>query len=632
MIPSFERARGREGRRLASSRGRGLILWFCGLSLLGACRGSSRRPFDLVKAGLITIATPPETDAVPPKPPSVREPVFPYLDAEPSDRALSVGDTSSGRVVHAKELVESDSIGILPKQRERDLKYGTEELVNLLQDAGKSLHDETSTKLWIGNIGKRGGGDIPFSVSHNAGRDADVALSYLDAANNPIDPPGLVALGKDGFSKDRSVQLDAKRTWITVRALVTDEGSDVEYIFLSDPLRKKLLTWGRDHGAKPSVCERVANVLRQPAGAAPHDDHLHVRIYCSAIDLSAGCVDTGTERPLVAARVQARSEKVREAVAALGAEDPSLRARAVLRLALLDETEKLSLITKLSDDPSPNVRHAVVTAIARLGHEENAAGLARRFAMETDPAVRERIVLAAAVLGGARGGEILERAIETAEPEAEEVTSSARGALHPIDVRLAVDLLDGECLAMPLEQRGCSVRAYAVAVAGRADRLEPVPGLVALLVSPDASLRAAAAESLALITNHRFGDAWTDDAATAPHREAQKRYEDLWKKLQKSPRTAWIALGFAASGFKVRSFDQKSVWELVRATAAESHLSYNAREMLARIADEPSASVTWPADEACAYYLRIFQQRRRFHLDKPPVLVARTCAALKIRE
>ncbi len=609
-----------------------MILWFCVLSMLGACRGGTRPPFDLAKAGLVMTATPPVTDTEAPKPPTVREPVFPYLDAEPSDRALSVGDTSSGRVVHARELVESDAIGILPKQRERDLKYGTEELVGLLEAAGKSLHDETSTKLWIGNIGKRGGGDIPFSVSHNAGRDADVALSYLDAAHNPIDPPDLVALGKDGFSKDRSVQLDAKRTWITVRALVTHEGSDVEYIFLSDPLRKKLLTWARDHGEKPSVCERVANVLRQPAGAAPHDDHLHVRIYCSAMDLSAGCVDTGTERPLVAARIEAKMEKVREAVAGLGAADPGLRARAVLRLALLDQTERLSLITKLSDDPSPNVRHAVVTAIARLGHEEDAAGLARRFTLETDPAVRERIVLAAAVLGGARGGEILSKAIEAPEALPDEVTPSALGAPHPIDVRLAVDLLDGECLAMPLEKRGCSVRAYAVAVAGRADRLEPVPGLVTLLMSPDASLRAAAAESLALITNHRFGDAWADDAATVPHLEAKKRYEELWRKLQKSPRTAWLALGFAASGFKVRSFDQKSVWELVRATAAEPHLSYNAREMLARIADEPAASVTWPADEACAYYLRIFQQRRRFHLDKPPGLVARTCAALKGRE
>lgn len=569
----------------------------------------------------------------PPPVDTCREPVFPYVAGEATNETLSVGDTSNGRVVNAKALAENEALAILPKQKARDLAFGSEELVGLLEHAGAELHRATGTRLWVGDVGKRGGGDIPFSVSHNAGRDADVALSYLDGSGKPIDPPDLVPLGKDGVSKDGSLRLDPERTWITVRALVTAPGAHVEYIFLSEPLKKKILKFAREHGEKPSVMERAAEVLRQPAGAAPHDDHLHVRTYCTARDLGAGCVDTGTPRPLRADDVSTRKDRVDRAVAMLRAGEPLDRVRAILRLALMDEKGHLDDVAKLLDDPSPNVRHAAVTATAELGSAADVSRLAKRFATETEPAVREQILLASAILGGADAGKVLADAIvagEDAVPaSAPPPHAQAVEAPRPVDLVLGVDLLDGASLASPLPRRAPSVQAFAIALAGRADRIEPVPALIALLGSRDDALRASAAESLALVTNQRFGEKWGAGADTSACEEAKKRYEALWKKLAKSPRDAWIALGFTTAGFKVRALDEASVWELVRATAAEPHLSYNAREVLARIAGEPTRGALGPADAACSYYLRLFQERRRFHVDKPPSVVQRACALLK---
>jgi hypothetical protein len=36
--------------------------------------------------------------------------------------------------------------------------------------------------------------------------------------------------------------------------------------------------------------------LHQPGDSAPHDDHLHLRIYCSQNDRPLGCVDRGPVR------------------------------------------------------------------------------------------------------------------------------------------------------------------------------------------------------------------------------------------------------------------------------------------------------------------------------------------------
>ncbi len=92
---------------------------------------------------------------------------FPFLPGEDPSASISVGDTSHGYLVGGAQLVENDAVGILPEQRKRNLSYGTRALIEMVQLAGQALYKETKTRLWVGNIGKREGGDISWSVSHN---------------------------------------------------------------------------------------------------------------------------------------------------------------------------------------------------------------------------------------------------------------------------------------------------------------------------------------------------------------------------------------------------------------------------------------------------------------------------------
>ncbi len=345
-------------------------------------------------------AEPTAIDDAPAPPAADPEPVYPYLDDEDETVSRSVGETSHGRVVHAVAIEESDALAILPRQKERDLAYGTEGMAKLLARAATALHDATKTKLFIGDVGKKGGGHIRYSVSHNAGRDADVAFSYLDARGAPVDPPDLVPLEKTGVSKDGSLRFDAARTWITVRALVTSPDAEVQYLFISEPLKKKLLLYARDHKEKSDVVERAASVLGQPGGSAPHDDHLHVRIYCSERDVASGCVDTGRIPPEKRSFASARAERIDHAVKELAATEAKKRARALLRLGVLDAEEMEDRITASLDDPEPEVRHAAASALGAIARTPVAATLAKRFDVERDAWVRQRDLEAAVAVGG----------------------------------------------------------------------------------------------------------------------------------------------------------------------------------------------------------------------------------------
>lgn len=550
------------------------------------------------------------------------EPAFPFLDDEANDRSRSVGNTSHGRVVHAVEVVESDALAILPKQKERNLRYGSTELIGLLDFAAKGLFDATKTKLWLGNVGKKGGGDIVYSVSHNAGRDADIAFSYLDAAGKPVDPPDLVPLDKDAKSRDGTLRLDAGRTWITVRGIATAPDVEVEYVFISEPLKKKVLAWARDHKEPPEIIQRAADVMRQPGGSAPHDDHIHVRIYCSALDIASGCLDTGQIAPTKKNFSTSRDERVGHAVQQLASRDPVRRTNGVLRLGVMRAAEAMDRVVAALNDDALEVRYAAATVIGALGGAAESAPLSIRYPIEPDPRVRRRLLEASVAIGGDVAGDMLRQSINAVR--------TATGAAVP-DIRsLRLDLLDGGPFRNDLTTDDAFLRTFAVRLAGRAQRMESVPALIGLLDSTDHWLRTTAIESLSLLTNFSLGERWLDDAATEAHAKGRVAFEDLFRTLEQSPRDVWLAEGFRRAGYRVKAFDRTGVWELVRASANEGFIGANARAVLARIANEAEVPWTLGANEACNYYLDYFTARKkRFRLEGAPPSVRAACPVAK---
>jgi penicillin-insensitive murein endopeptidase len=67
----------------------------------------------------------------------------------------------------------------------------------------------------------------------------------------------------------------------------------VQWLLIHRDLRALLLRHARKVGADPEILAYAEKVLHQPAWALPHDDHLHVRVYCSPEDVARGCRDTG---------------------------------------------------------------------------------------------------------------------------------------------------------------------------------------------------------------------------------------------------------------------------------------------------------------------------------------------------
>ena len=60
-----------------------------------------------------------------------------------------------------------------------------------------------------------------------------------------------------------------------------DPEARVQYVFVAHGIEQRLVAEGRRRGFSPSVIDRAARVMVQPAGNHPHRNHFHVRIYCS---------------------------------------------------------------------------------------------------------------------------------------------------------------------------------------------------------------------------------------------------------------------------------------------------------------------------------------------------------------
>ena len=91
-------------------------------------------------------------------------------------------------------------------------------------------------------------------------------------------------------------RFDIVRNWALVRALLSDPYMEVEYLFCSRSLKSYLLAHAQRIGEDPALIERAEELLHQPGDSLPHDDHLHLRIYCAADDRAYGCVDRGPAR------------------------------------------------------------------------------------------------------------------------------------------------------------------------------------------------------------------------------------------------------------------------------------------------------------------------------------------------
>jgi penicillin-insensitive murein endopeptidase len=154
------------------------------------------------------------------------------------------------------------------------------------------IHD---VRIVVGDLSTRGGdGGDRFHRSHQSGRDADLLYYFRDASGKPVEPDAMHALDRDGHAKDGSgLVLDVNRQWLLVRELLTAPEANVQWLFIYQPLAKLLIKHAEDIGEPAELVARATLALRQPGDSAPHDDHMHVRVYCTEADKADGCLDMG---------------------------------------------------------------------------------------------------------------------------------------------------------------------------------------------------------------------------------------------------------------------------------------------------------------------------------------------------
>lgn len=194
--------------------------------------------------------------------------------------SLSVGWPNHGWQVRAKRLRAAPHLAIQTKSRKH--VYGHPSLVLMLQRSAKQIaRSRPGSVLLVGDLSARDGGPLAGHHSHQSGRDADVAFYARDAKGRPVKLSGFVAFDGDGKAKDGSgLIFDDDRNWLLVKAWARDDRAAMAHVFVSNPLRGRLLRHAQKSAANRKYIALVSALFKQPENAEPHDDHFHVRIRC----------------------------------------------------------------------------------------------------------------------------------------------------------------------------------------------------------------------------------------------------------------------------------------------------------------------------------------------------------------
>ena len=195
---------------------------------------------------------------------------------------LSVGSPTDGHLVGGAHLDESPWLRVTPCYQGEDVRWGLEGLVSLIDHGARAVRKQfPDSVLSVGHLSRRGGGDLDRHASHESGRDADVGFYITNQQGKPIYADHFVRFLGDGTAPSwPGARFDDARNWAFIASIVTDAHAHVSYLFVASPLRARLLAYAQKIGAPYATRVRASELMAQPRGALPHDDHFHVRISC----------------------------------------------------------------------------------------------------------------------------------------------------------------------------------------------------------------------------------------------------------------------------------------------------------------------------------------------------------------
>lgn len=474
--------------------------------------------------------------------------------------AQSVGSTAKGELRGGRQVpMNGDTLAVLPAHHHRKLNWGTDYLVATLERASRYVRRRhPGSVLLVGNLSRRRGGPIGFSVSHQSGRDVDIAFYVRDHLGAVAQLRNLVHFDDQGKAIHHLPRLvfDVPRNWSLVAGLLSDRQIQVQWIFVSDGLREALLAHAKRSGAPTDLIERANSVLRQPLLSSNHDDHFHLRVRCSLRDRLGGCTDYGPTWRWIDTFEKEVAARARQLIDVVRRSRPS-RAR----------NDALELLGKLRS-------RAVALDLAQLLNHPHAAirlGAANALAQAPTVAVVDTIV------------RTLRRRPEFV------ITQRLLSALDKIDAPQSLEVLHQIALnrlqpARHLRQ-ATVIRVRAVQLLASRSKKVSVPVLIQLLTEDHGGLRQSAALALRAITNQSFGVSWTHRQSRTQRLYWHGKWTAWWARHKQLTRWGMVLRGFQRAGVR---FSQRQTAEqfplLIRMIFKRPpHLSINAQWALARL-------------------------------------------------
>lgn len=212
--------------------------------------------------------------------------------------AVSMGHANGGTLLRGVRLPDQGAgYRSIPSRPELDYKFGTEELIAAIIAIGADVERQApGATLIIGDLSVEGGGPTSRHESHQAGRDVDLLFYALNGAGEIIRPRG-VAYDGQGRAVNRGSPaeviedrfFDTHRNWLVLRSLIENEDAHLQRVIVSEPLRALMLDHAHSRHAPAWIVERAGELMCD--SWSPHDNHFHVRLFCTAEDYRRGCRD-----------------------------------------------------------------------------------------------------------------------------------------------------------------------------------------------------------------------------------------------------------------------------------------------------------------------------------------------------
>ncbi len=484
--------------------------------------------------------------------------------------SIAVGTVTEGYLARAAEVpVEGPHHAILERVRKRHTRFTSDEMRDLLMCVAERVASRhPGHKLFLGNLSRRSGGDIPWSVSHNNGRDADLAFLARTPGGRVAPPAFLYHFDRKLMSTDspEPIVFDVAANWTMIKALLQcPKKVSVQKLFIANWLRYPILRYARAIKESNEIRYAAAALLRQPRRTSPHSDHLHLRIGCATDDYAEGCLDR-SRAPAAAigghSQVRRRLPSIRKALASEYADQ---RAGAAYLCGLYHDVASLPRIAAMLRDKAAPVRRRAVDALVTMHRPEYAEAIDVALGHETEAHVGLRMMRALTALNGEQ---FLAKRLED------------RRALGGQDGRASVP-----------------VRAMALQMLSESEDLRTAHAVVPLLADENPTVSAQAQRTLGRLLNRttadlvlEYGGGVAQDGVTASIPVEPIEQMALWQRfLQRIPtgmtRDQVVLDGFQRRGLPIAALDKGNLDGLAVALAWEAPYSDNAARVIARAID-----------------------------------------------